>query len=357
MITNKNSGYTIISRPDYFDELIKAAITAKPNDRITIATMGFDPKEPKIHKLVEGLKQAAAAGARVELLIDAHNFMITSHKVPGPLMVRETIPKHMPPPFRHVKQAVKELRSNGVKVTITNIPKTKLSSPFAGRSHMKYALINDLVYVGGCNLTNVEDVDLMVNWRDKSVVKQLQNIVNDIHKTKQVKTSLNATDLSVKTSFGSTLLIDSGVPNQSLIMDQAMKLIDSAQSEILMTSQFLPNSTTANHLKKAHERGVKVNIITNHPSAHSLPFNVLMRATKFHEKQRMPKHFFEDSLPKGHSYLHAKLLATDAGTLIGSHNYVAYGVQAGTAEIAILVNDPAFRTEAVQALNKQLHKI
>jgi hypothetical protein len=53
-------------------------------------------------------------------------------------------------------------------------------------------------------------------------------------------------------------------------------------------------------------------------------------------------------------HIHAKLIATERAAMIGSHNYVVQGVSLGTAEAAILRNDPQFSEQAVEVFTKRL---
>jgi hypothetical protein len=59
-------------------------------------------------------------------------------------------------------------------------------------------------------------------------------------------------------------------------------------------------------------------------------------------------------LPKTGPGLHAKLIATEKGAIIGSHNYVRTGVQLGTAEIALMRYDTVFARNAIAALRREL---
>ena len=52
--------------------------------------------------------------------------------------------------------------------------------------------------------------------------------------------------------------------------------------------------------------------------------------------------------------LHAKLLATDQGVMIGSHNYVKFGVSVGTAEITLKSSDPQLAVQARAKLEATL---
>jgi len=48
-----------------------------------------------------------------------------------------------------------------------------------------------------------------------------------------------------------------------------------------------------------------------------------------------PPKFFANQVPNSHPTLHAKALASEKTSIIGSHNLIATGVRFGTAEISL----------------------
>jgi phosphatidylserine/phosphatidylglycerophosphate/cardiolipin synthase-like enzyme len=197
---------------------------------------------------------------------------------------------------------------------------------------------------------------MMATWHSAKTADWLYSFGLEVAKTGNVRQAMHDDDVALPLDEYSTLLIDAGLPGHSIIMDKALALIDSAREYIVMSCQYYPNDKTARHLKRAHERGVRVRIVYNHPSAHPFPHNLLHGAVVRNERKRLPPQLFRDELPKGHPYIHAKLLATDAGVLVGSHNYVLAGVHFGTAEIALLRRDPQFAREAITKLAGQIRR-
>jgi hypothetical protein len=78
--------------------------------------------------------------------------------------------------------------------------------------------------------------------------------------------------------------------------------------------------------------------------------HAVIRAEKLHR----PRELFAHQLPKDLKRLHAKLLASEHGAFVGSHNYVTHGVNFGTAEIAIRRYDPAFALGTLEVLKQHL---
>jgi phosphatidylserine/phosphatidylglycerophosphate/cardiolipin synthase-like enzyme len=141
-----------------------------------------------------------------------------------------------------------------------------------------------------------------------------------------------------------------------LIFNEALRLIDSAQEWLVITCQFFPNSITAQHLKQAAARGVKLEVIFSHPKHHGVIGGLGQQFSILRERSRVPKELFENALSRKDLMLHAKLIACDQGLMLGSHNYVNAGVVLGTAEIAFKSSEAKLARQAVQALHRGLRR-
>lgn len=314
--------------------------------------MHFEPQYEEVAILMTALCDAAKRGVRVTLMTDAFNFLMSERRIVGPLWFAKDIPKHVPMYYRKKLVLLEQLEASGGRYIITNTPDRPFGMPFGGRSHIKFAIVNDYVYVGGCNL-NVVEIDLMVGWRDKITAEWLRSFTDKVDDAKNVRTALEDTDIIRSLDNQTDLLIDAGVPQQSIIYKKALELIDQAEKSIYITCQYFPNSTTTRHLARAHQRGVEVTVIFNHPRQHRTQYP-LQQAVVWRERTRTPAVFFSNQLSRSHLYLHAKLIATEKGAIVGSHNYVPIGVGLGTAEIALLRRDPEFALHIVRAIKNQL---
>jgi cardiolipin synthase len=290
------------------------------------------------------------------LLVDAHAFLIKSKvtdAVPGPLWFARKLSDHLPEPYGYRLQSLRSLgnQSSG-EYAIINPPSRRFRLPIAGRSHIKLAVIDNTIFIGGYNLQSPVHIDMMVSLTDKNLADWLYNLFKKVQADKQVWRVLAGRDLSRQVDGDTQLLIDAGKPNQSIVLKSAIDLIDEAKEWILITCQFFPNSQTAAALTRAHKRGVKVEIIFSHPNMHGFVGSVAHRANMLRERLRVPNHFFDGMLAKTNTMLHAKLLATDCGTMIGSHNFVQAGVHLGTAEIALYSRNSNFTSQALAALER-----
>jgi hypothetical protein len=98
---------------------------------------------------------------------------------------------------------------------------------------------------------------------------------------------------------------------------------------------------------------VHVKVIYSPPGKHGLEKPAHQLYNTLHRLQ-LPSNLFEFQLPASVSKIHAKLLATEKGAMLGSHNYVTPGVRLGTGEIALQIHDPQFSREAVLAIARLL---
>ncbi len=346
--------FTFYNRQEYFDELLRSARMAKAGDSLTVMTMSFDPTVTIIAELVRELTAATKRGADVTLVIDAYSFLLSEQDKPGPLILHaKIVPDDLGKPFDIIHASLQKLQAAGGKYYILNEPGRAFSLPFAGRSHIKLALVNDRIFIGGCNLDHPAYLDLMVSWEDTSAATEIRELVRLITVAGSVKQALSGTDQTLVLGDNLTLFVDSGVRKQSLIMQQAHQLIDEAQKSVLITCQFFPGGQTAQRLLAAQRRGVVVTIHYSPPSVHRLkaPGQWLYNQR---ERLRLPTGFFAHELSPDKPKLHAKIIATESAVLMGSHNYIQAGVSLGTAEIALLHCDPVFAREVIAAIEKQV---
>ena len=344
----------VYSRNEYFEMLASDVAALGAGDRVTLATMSFAPQDAQVGAILRALNEAARRGVVVKLIVDAYVFLLHNGRRPGPYFFGTTLPARLARPFRRIHEALEELRASGGQYAVINQPHRPLSLPLAGRSHIKFGIINDRVFIGGCNLDGGGTADIMAGWQDSSTAEWLEELAGSMMSSGSAMAALDGQDIIRTLSSSSTIVVDAGVAGRSLIFEQAMALIDSAQEHVFIACQFFPNDITAKHLLAAHKRGAAVEILYNHPSQHTLPHNALHHYVVGAERMRLPKSFFVQSLRPHRPFLHAKLIATEQGAMMGSHNFVTAGIKLGTAEIALLERDPEFGRRAVAAIRAQL---
>ena len=349
-------GYSFLSRAGYFTTLAECVAQARPGDDVIVEAMNFNPREPLISQLMAALCNAAERGVRVTLLVDAYNFLKDAHNVPGPLFYGQSLTK-LRGRFAETMQALQQLEATGGHYCITNIPGRRFNLPQAGRSHVKGAVVGTRVFVGGCNLHAPGDIDVMVTWDDAATAHILRDWLYRIAATGQTRLAFGDVDSQATIAPQTRLLIDAGVPHQSLIYEEALRLIDEAQEWLFITCQYFPGGPTARHLAAAQARGVKVEIDFSHPRAHGTlaPVHQLHQLTQ--RTRGIPRNFFAGRLSRQSPNLHAKVLASERAAMVGSHNYVIQGVQFGTAELALHAVDPTFASAVTDFIKGQLANI
>jgi phosphatidylserine/phosphatidylglycerophosphate/cardiolipin synthase-like enzyme len=219
---------------------------------------------------------------------------------------------------------------------------------------MKVTIINNQIYIGGCNLADSDYTDLMIGWNDRKVADELLKIYEEVSKTGNSRQALKGKDQIIYVDDDSKILIDAGVKKQSIILRNALDLIDKAEEYIFIACQYRPNSITAKHLHRAKKRGVKVTIAYNHPSRYRVPKNFLHHGVVVYETLRTSGTKPELLIIKNSAYLHAKVIASEKSAIVGSHNLIAAGVNFGTTEIALMSNNPSFSKKVVKTISDQI---
>ena len=340
-----NTQFIFLTRAEYLEELVYRLQQTKPGDRFLLMTHTLSVNEPAIAKLIEELSGAARRGVSIKFTLDERSF---------PILQSMPLNDTQQSIIQNTRDALQKLEDAGVIYSITNKSYKRLVNSFAGRSHIKLAIINDDVYIGGCNLDSKGKIDMMVHWRDAGSANWLYDLMTEVINRQNTRLAFGDKDKEWQLDKNTKILLDAGKSGQSIIYEEALKLIDNAEEWIVMTSSVFPSSLTAKHLASAFNRGVSVNLYFNHPSKHSKGHNILHHIVLMHERSRRPSALFDHQLHKDLPYLHAKLLATDHGAMIGSHNYIAAGVTFGTAELTLLRYDNQFAQAAVAHFHQQL---
>jgi len=347
----------ILSAERYFNGLLEQIPHVKPGGRIAIISMTLHHHEPLIARLLDELGAAAERGVDVHLVVDAYTFMISLRGLPTGPMYRLRTPAIDNGYFGQKFAVLESLKRRGVHYAITNAPRARLSNPVAGRSHIKATVIDDVAYIGGCNLEDPKQVDLMTKLSSKDFADTVYSLILEVAEQRDTKRLFAGHDQVIKIDQHTSLLLDVGIPSQSLIMRRALDLLDSAQEWIVLTCQFFPNNVTAQRLAAAHKRGVRIYVYYNHPAKQTGFSQLAHHALIQLERSRHPRELFMRQLPPDHRRVHAKLIATDKGAIIGSHNYIQAGVRFGTAEVAIIRHDSDFARQALATIKPLLQNM
>lgn len=345
--------YTFYTSAEYYTALVQHINATKKGDRVTLATLFIRPTEPRSAAVLNAANQAAARGVQVTLIVDDWTFLIKTGISPGPSFFYGKPKKPMTKAFRSRLTALEALKAAGGRYFITNPTKRALASPISGRSHIKYSVVNDTVFIGGCNLGDTELLDVMVSWNDVSVADWLQQLAEYTMQTGSVAKALQNKDASLPTNNHATLLVDAGVKGQSIIFDRALRAVDTAKNSVYITFQYFPDHAMADSLQAAEQRGADVRIVYNSAGVHTWPLNHIYGQAAKRTLRGRSKTFTRHQLPAEHPYIHAKVIIADGTTILSSHNYMPDGVRLGTAEIGLISEDPSFAGGVQAALKRQ----
>ena len=345
-----------LSRIEYFDTVTRLAGQAMPGERVLIATMDFSPEDQHIAQLLSALLLASKRGARVVCIVDAISLLISDHGLPVFSVSRHKL-RTAPGSLAARHRALEELRAAGAECHIINVSKRRVGLIQQGRSHIKCAVIGNDLFVGGCNLTRPEQIDVMIHRNDQPAADILAGWLRRIADTEQTRDALGDVDVAAQLDDQTSLLLDAGVPKQSLIYEEALALIDTAERSVYITCQYFPGGETARHLAAAQARGVAVTINFSHPSAHGHAATLHQLHQLRQRARKLPSTFFAGRLNRNLPKLHAKVLISEKAALVGSHNYVVQGVNFGTAEIALKSTDPAFGSQLRSFIEQQINNL
>jgi phosphatidylserine/phosphatidylglycerophosphate/cardiolipin synthase-like enzyme len=340
----------LYSGVDVIKEMTQSIAEMGSGDRIALTTMSFEPDEPLVADMLDSLHIAAGRGASIHLGIDAYTFLVdnTSTSI-GPLLA--------PLPFRQEafqrrQQAINELRTSGPHVVVNrlNDPERLLKNPFAGRSHIKAAVIGDRCFIIGPNLHQTERADVGVSFDHARIAEGLHNSLVRLITHGSTQTVFGGTDRVWQLDPYTQLLVDAGKPGQSLIMERALEIIEATSDEELVISlQYAPRGRIAEGLARAVlQRNVQLQALYNHPDTQGLIGGLAERlALRKARRQGMPNELFVNQLPSIKAangiHAHAKVLANGNAVILGSNNFDRRGVMFGTAEMSLIrEDDPEF---------------
>jgi phosphatidylserine/phosphatidylglycerophosphate/cardiolipin synthase-like enzyme len=336
---------------DYYAAFTTDAAISGHGDVIDIATMSFEPNDTTVRQLLTVLGEAASRGAHVTLAVDAYALLLEStHPIPGPLWAPLPSGQAL---FHRRQQALDTLASHPTgQATVINQPSRLFSSPVSGRNHIKISRHNDRVYLPNGNLNLTDDNDMVLAFTDRAAADWLGNIVTDLANTGHTLDSLSHTDETFAVDEATELMVDAGIPGQSLIFDEALTLIDDADEWLVLATQYYPQKEVLQRLTRAVERNVAVYLPYNTPEAQGLLEKFPERVSMFRSRNVHPR-LRDYPLPLTGRKMHLKGLASEKQAIAGSHNFIERGVRSGTAELVLRRRDASFARQVGDFMLKQ----
>lgn len=320
---------TLVVSKKYTARIIRAIEQAQHNVYVLALIIEHNKDASDI---ITALVRAASRGVRVHVMIDFSTYSFSDghlnpyYGISGPVSSSH-----------HLEN---RLRAHGGTVTWLGTHNPFL---FAGRTHSKWIVADDIVFCfGGINLHAdfTSDNDYMLEIQDK----ELATVIADEHIaiSRADRTDSAYLSKSVASPYGE-ILIDGGVPFDSIIYRRAVDMVKDA-TEVLIVTQYCPTGKLAKLLSVKTYKAYYNIPSTNDPATNyliALGEKITGITNSYTAKQ----------------YLHAKfIIATYANghkkALTGSHNFISYGGILGTREIALLTPDEAI----ISSLEKFYHQ-
>lgn len=307
----------LLTTSEYIADASKAI--ARSKKRVIVMTLCIS-REPSTEEFIDNLKFAAKRGVDVSVAADTFTFS----EFGGYFSPFKKWHRHS----REARRLAKTLQANGAKFRW--LGGNWRINPFAGVTHVKWTIIDDVVYsFGGVNLygRGATNTDYMFKIKDSKLadllVKEHQAIVDTDREP------ANYSGFYKQLGYGS-LLIDSGQKSESMIYERAVQLAEQAQS-ILFVSQYCPTGRLAKIL-----RSKKATVYYNQPKNTHRWTKLMLYVSRLTTGLK--------SRYKSATYLHAKFIIFTMNdgskvALTGSHNFSYSGVRLGTREIDLETTD------------------
>lgn len=312
----------------YAHELAMAISNARQEVAI-IATM-LRANDDRSQAIIDALCLAADRGVAVSVYADTFTYL-----EPKEFLLRS--PKRQPARAINALKLEHKLKGHGVKFHWLG---RKASLLITGRTHIKWAIIDDTVYsFGGVNLDkeSFSYTDYMIRIHDARLSELL--LAEHTRIRRSDKRGSGTRNRTIELDKHTNILLDGGLIGSSLIYRRACELALQA-STITLVSQYCPTGPLSRTLKRKH-----ATLYYNHwrdaSWANRVTISLGMLASK------------SSTVYRRDIYLHAKFIIFTMPdgkkvAISGSHNFMHGSGIVGTREIAIETSD----THIIRQLEK-----
>lgn len=312
---------TLLTADTYAHELTASIRGAKYEIAIIATTLRSDDERSRA--IIDELCKAADRGVTVSVYADTFTY----------LEPKEFIlfsPKRQPARVIHAIRLERRLKSHGI---LFHWLGRKANIIITGRTHTKWAVIDDTVYsFGGVNLDNdsFDNIDYMFRLRNAHLAEALIAEHGRIRRADRGGAGIR--NHTYRLDDRTTVLFDGGLIGMSLIYRHACVLARKASS-ITLVSQYCPTGPLNRILEDKH-----ATVYYNHWRNASWINRVLIGLGMLASRS--------STTYRHEAYLHAKFIIFTMAdgskvALSGSHNFMHGSGLVGTREVAIETTDPA----------------
>lgn len=332
MVTHEPQ-FTVLTPVEFVEDIQSRAPHA--STRVWFQAMEVEPGE-HTDILLKAAADAAKRGVDARFHADWYTMLVTDGTFNYWPFVSGSFRRQRVKRLQKKKAMAQMLRGAGVRFLFTNPPTPlDLLLPTRGRNHMKIAVIDDTAWIGGVNFhkENFEASDIMIRISDPQVTGEIAYVYALIDDEQHLR------DMAISCTDETTLLVDGGTIDRSLILRLACALVERAEQSVKVIAPLIPDASFLTALQAARTRGIPVTVIAPRVEAMSGVYQLVdtfNQALMQLKGTRLPITFREQMV-------HAKVLIVDEQeAIVGSHNFSSRGVRMGTEEIAL------------QSTNKQL---
>lgn len=318
--------FDVLSPLSFLEDIEHEAKSAKK--RIWAQAMEVEPGDIA-NRLLYLVEKAGENGLDARLNIDYYSLMVTDGLPNFPLvLMSERLRKRL----QTRKEIFGRIEHNGAKISYINKPTLLERFVYTmGRNHMKIFITDDIAWIGGVNFADpyFKRQDIMVKIAHKTIVDQVAQVFMEAHEER-------LKDDEVLKTNNAGLFIDSGHTGKSVILDEAVRMIDKAMQTVQVVTAFVPDGKFLSALIAADKRGVTVELAVSDPSSTIGIYQLVNNFSNILlllKNVRFKIHY--EKVP-----IHAKVLIVDKRiVLFGSHNFLTKGVVMRTGEIALQSTD------------------
>ena len=295
---------------------------ARAERRVALIATTFRADDTLSQTILDEIVRAAERGVKVCVCADAYTYL-------EPKEFFLTSPKRQPARAVQAVKLERRIKKAGGEFHWLG---RKANALFAGRTHSKWTVVDDVAYVGGgvnMDHESFTNIDYMFRFYDENLGDLLIKEQRNVYKVDRGGGA--GRNHSVAISPETTLLFDNGLPLNSLIYARAKALAHHAKF-ITLVSQYCPTGSLGRLLKRK-----KSQLYFNHWKQASWVNKLIIKLGMATAKQR--------TLYNRDQYLHAKFMVAtlpdgSKSAIAGSHNFMFGSGFVGTREVAIETSDP-----------------
>ncbi len=271
--------------------------------------------DPATDDLIDALSAASQRGVQVDVAADVFTYgEVSGHFIPTRYFTKKT---------RTTTRMTQEFEANNVNF---NWLGRFSNTPFTGRTHLKWCVVDDTIYsFGGVNLyeEGIHNSDYMFKLTDPMLADVLVEEYDRLVRADTGRFSYRSRSVVSRVGM---VHIDGGLPFDSIIYRRACALARDAE-HILYVSQYCPTGKLSGLMKKTDSE-LYFNTGKHAPFLSKLAIRVGLllthNKTRYRKKRYLHAKFIIFTMPSGHKI-----------ALTGSHNFVHAGVLLGTREVAL----------------------